>query len=205
MALLFRKTSCTIAVPPRDDQIFEITTRYDDWFGKLQEKLKFMNENEIKDENIWLIAKDSPINGIIGLINCLHLEPGGELIRCLFDCDRVIQLPVDFSKKPFCDILSNDLAVNVLKNGKIGTFKHMALPKDYDKIETNEYFLNVGQTRDLSSLQWFDYKNIYPPEKFFDIDNRKFDLMNCKIYSAGLNFRDVMLATGKMNLEISSF
>ena len=199
-ALLFRKTSCTIAVPPRKDQIFEMTTSYDNWFTKLQEKLKFMNENEIKDENIWLIANDSPINGIIGLINCLRLEPGGEAIRCIFDCDRAIQFPVDFSKKPFCDILSNDLAVNVLKNGKIGTFRHLALPKDYDKIETKEYFLNVGQTRDLSSLQWFDYKNIYPSEEFFDIDNRKLDLSNCKIYSAGLNFRDVMLATGDMTL-----
>ena len=129
------------------------------------------------------------------------MEPGGEAIRVIFDCDNSIEFPVDFNEKPFSDILTNDLAVNVLRDGKMGTYRHLTLPKDYDKTQSNEYFFNVGQNRDLSSLQWFDSKNLCQIKECFDINNRKLDLINCKIYSSGLNFRDVMLATG-MSCEL---
>ena len=196
MALLFRKIALNIPVPPKEEQVFRISADCRQWFEKLREKIKFINENNIKEKNIWLIANDSDINGIIGLINCLRLEPGGETIRVLFDCDKSTEFPINFNEKPFNDLLINDLAVNVLRDGKVGTYRHLTLPKDYDKTQSNDYFLNVGQNRDLSSLQWFDSKNLSPLKENFDINNRRQDLINCKIYSSGLNFRDVMLATG---------
>ena len=84
----------------------------------------------------------------------------------------------------------------MIRNGKLGTYRHLTLPKDYDQIESDEYFLNVGQTRDLSGLQWFDAKHFKPQEVDYDFTNTKHNKIQCNIYSAGLNFRDVMLATG---------
>ena len=76
--------------------------------------------------------------------------------------DHKITLPIDWNSKPFSDILSNDLVINVIKDGKLGTYRHLRLPKDYDKIVSNEYFLNLGQTKDLASLQWYDSEELWP-------------------------------------------
>ena len=195
MSVLFRKVLSNVD-PPSKENIIEINTNCNKWFETLKEKIIEMKEKEEKDENIWLIANDSPKNGIIGLINCLRLEPGGESIRCLFDYDNYVKLPIDFKEKPFSDILNNDLPINVLRNGKLGTYRHTTLPKDYDKVESNEYFLNIGQTRDLSGLQWFDMKNLASPEVAYDMINQEVKRIPINIYCTGMNFRDVMLATG---------
>ena len=196
-SILFRKVG--ISNIPKKENIIELKTDCNEWFESLKQKLNDLKESEEK-ENLWLIANDSPNNGIIGLINCLRLEPGGECIRCLFDSDTVFQMPIDFNEKPFSDILTNDLAVNVLKNGKLGTYRHLTLPQDFDKIEAKEYFLNISQTRDLSGLQWFDLNNLKAPEICYSVgDNSVVKQIECNVYTAGLNFRDVMLATGMRN------
>jgi hypothetical protein len=107
-----------------------------------------------------------------------------------------MKLPVDLSSKPFSDILINDLATNVIREGKLGTYRHLSLPKNHDKVETNDYYLNVGPNGDLTSLQWFDFKNIKPNDTYINVDNRIIPQIRCNIYSTGLNFRDVLMATG---------
>ena len=153
-----------------------------------------------KTENVWLIARDSDINGIIGLINCLRLEPGGENMRCIYDYDHSIKLPIDWNSKPFSDILRNDLVINVIRDAKLGTYRHLRLPKDYDKTLSNEYFLSLGQNKDLSSLNWFDGRKIVANKEYHDFDGKKITQVPINIYSTPLNFRDVMLATGKNSL-----
>ena len=195
VTLLFRKMLLD-GVPPTKDNIIEINSNCEGWFEKLKDKIVEMKEKEEKDENIWLIAKDSPKNGVVGLINCLRLEPGGESIRCLFDFDNVLKTPINFKEKPFKDILDNDLPINVMKNGKLGTYRHLTLTRFYDKIESDEYFLNIGATRDLSGLQWFDMRNLATPQVCYDMINQKVNRIPCNIYYTGMNFRDVMTATG---------
>ena len=178
--------------------MIEITADTDKWFDKVKNILAEKKESDDKDDHIWLIASDSSKNGIIGLINCLRLEPGGEAIRCIFDYDNIIKLPIDFKQKPFSDILANDLVVNVLKAGKLGTYRHLTLPKDYDQVQSDDYYLNNGMNRDLSSLQWYTLKNLATRTETYDLQNRKCKLVKCNIYSAGLNFKDVMFATGRI-------
>jgi hypothetical protein len=107
-----------------------------------------------------------------------------------------MKFPPDFSSKPFSDILVNDLAVNVMRVGKLGTYRHLRVPKNHDKFKSNNYYLNVGPNGDLSSLQWFDSKNLKPNDTYINVDNRKIPQIRCNIYSTGLNFRDVLMATG---------
>jgi fatty acid synthase len=221
LALLFRKTIPNDNKSEEKIEVLEINENYEKWLNVLKEKV---NENiekkEIHNENIniWLIANDSTINGITGLMNCLLQEPGGERIRCIFDYDKQMKIPFDFKSKPFSNILINDLAVNVIRDGKLGTYRHLKIPKNHDKIESNDYYLNVGPNGDLSSLQWFDSKNIKPNDTYINVDNRKIPQIRCNIYSTGLNFRDVLMATGidqyiiilvkyfciKINLNINS-
>ncbi|CAG2105515.1 unnamed protein product [Medioppia subpectinata] len=192
LAVLLRKVNIKPIIPSKD-MIIEINLNSMQWFDCLKEKMC----NNKSGDNIWLVANDSANNGIIGLINCLRLEPGGERIRCLFDCN-LIKLTVDFSTKPLSDILTNDLAINVLRNGKVGTYRHLNLAKNYDKVKTDEYYLNVGQSRDISNLQWYDSKNIITTKEFYDLCNERKHKIKCNVYSSGLNFRDVMLATGRL-------
>ena len=83
-----------------------------------------------------------------------------------------------------------------LKDGKLGTFRHLRLPKDYDKTVSREYFLNQGGTNDMSSLTWFDGSNIVANEDPYDWACRPLKLVPVHIYSSGLIFKDIMFATG---------
>ena len=136
MALLFRKV---VSKPnnPKKDYIIEVKANSTKWFETLKEKLIEVKESEDSKNNLWVVANDSPKNGIIGLINCLRVEPGGEAIRCLYDCDQLITFPINFDQKPFSDILENDLPINIMKNGKLGSLRHLTLPKNYDKTESS--------------------------------------------------------------------
>ncbi|CAG2118655.1 unnamed protein product, partial [Medioppia subpectinata] len=49
---------------------------------------------------------------------------------------------IDFNTKPYSEILANDLFANIIKGGKVGTYRHLKLPKDYDKCLSNDYYLN---------------------------------------------------------------
>ena len=195
-ALLFRKIEEKNKIP-ENNQIIEITAeRNENWFEIIKEKLIEAKDVVNKSENVWLIARDSNINGIIGLINCLRLEPGGENMRCIYDSDHSIKLPIDWNSKPFSDILRNDLVINVIRDAKLGTYRHLRLPKDYDKTLSNEFFLSLGQTIDLSSLQWFDAQNITANEVCYNLKNERISQVPINIYSSALNFHDVMVATG---------
>jgi fatty acid synthase len=206
IAILFRKVLPIDSIKAEDNKILVIDQNYDKWLEVLKDRVKEIVENKennnYSNTHIWLIANDSSLNGIIGLTNCLRQEPGGERIRCIFDYD--IQMKnLDFSSKPFSDILINDLAINVIREGKLGTYRHLRVPKNHDRIESNDYYLNVGPNGELSSLQWFDSKNMALNETFINVDNREIPQIRCNIYSTGLNFRDVMLASGikKKNLQ----
>jgi fatty acid synthase len=199
IAILFRKIVPNDSIRAEDNVIIEIDNNYDKWLDVLKEKVKENIDNKEvhnKEYYIWLIGNDSSINGILGLASCLRQEPGGERIRCIFDYDKQMKFPPDFSSKPFSDILTNDLAINVIRDGKLGTYRHLRIHKSQDKILSNEYYLNVGPNGDLSSLQWFDSKDIKPNDTYINVDNRIIPQIRCNIYSTGLNFRDVMLASG---------
>ena len=117
-------------------------------------------------------------------------------MRCIFDYDHSISLPIDWKSKPFSDILRNDLVNNVIKEAKLGTYRHLKLPKDYDKIVSNDYFLNLGRVGDLATLQWFDARSRVTQKDVYDMNNNRITQVPVNIYSSGLNFHDVMVATG---------
>ncbi|CAG2107868.1 unnamed protein product [Medioppia subpectinata] len=74
-------------------------------------------------------------------------QPGGEVFRYIFQMDTNTDTNIDFNTKPYSDILANDLIANVIKGAKVGTYRHLKLPNDYDKCLSNDYYLNMRQTR----------------------------------------------------------
>lgn len=67
-------------LPPSPHKVVYVEESSYGWVEQLKKEMYGM-ENKDKKEIIWVIAQDSPINGIIGMVNCLKQEPGGERIR----------------------------------------------------------------------------------------------------------------------------
>ncbi|GFU52204.1 fatty acid synthase, partial [Nephila pilipes] len=67
---------------------------------------------------VWLVSQDDPTNGIIGLVNCLKQEPGGDRIS-----NHAGYLNVErMSEDPHQDILSGTSA----ETGRIHADKYFA-------------------------------------------------------------------------------
>ncbi|XP_077481477.1 fatty acid synthase [Stigmatopora argus] len=145
------------------------------------------------DSPIWLTASE-PHCGIVGMVNCLRQEPGGLRIRCLFASN--LKGSSEAEKLHFDDpsmqaVLKADLVMNVFRDGCWGVFRHQQISLDLNEELTEHAYVNVLTRGDLSSLSW-----IASPLRHFVPCNPNVQL--CRVYYSSLNFRDIMLATGKL-------
>lgn len=161
---------------------------FERWVDKLKNTFT-QYKNRPKNEKIWLISDDNNLNGILGLVNCLRQEPGGERFRCIYS-DSKLPRPVDFTKAPYSDILKKDLVMNVFQAGQLGSYRLLNMERNYEIIETNEAFVDVDRKGDLSSLKWFDLSTT--------ADVLKPNQTNVKIYYAGVDYKDYLLAMGNI-------
>ncbi|GFT81890.1 fatty acid synthase, partial [Nephila pilipes] len=117
-----------IPVTSYDDIVIPIVEgRYEKWVTELREKVT----NQPNDSTrIWLVSEGTDFSGIIGLVNCLRLEPCGSSIRCVFISEGASSLP-HFSPKAqfYQEIMENDLTMNVFKSNSWGTYRHFKMPE----------------------------------------------------------------------------
>ncbi|MGH0136067.1 UNVERIFIED_CONTAM: hypothetical protein FKN15_019025 [Acipenser sinensis] len=149
---------------------------------------------EPSDHSVWLTASSRGDSGIVGMVNCLKQEPGGNRIRSVFvsNLDPSSTTPsLAPTHKDMQAILLRDLTMNVYRDGQWGTFRHTLLQTDLSVEQTELAYVNVLTRGDLSSLRW-----IVSPLRHFKPTNPSVQL--CQVYYASLNFRDIMLATGKL-------
>lgn len=157
-----------------------------DWLNPLKEAVK----NGEQDSVVIAVEQNEYDSGLLGLINCMRREPGGNVIRCV-QIDDKIAPDFDLSNPFYSDHLKLNLATNVYRNGQWGAYRHIALKKSMaEKSRTSHYFANVLRLGDLSSFEWMTgWINLTKSQNLVNIQ-----------YSA-INFRDVMLATGRLPLE----
>ncbi|CAL8303726.1 unnamed protein product [Lota lota] len=142
---------------------------------------------------IWLTASQSHC-GVVGMVNCLRQEPGGHRIRCAFvsNLDDASATPTLSPKQDAMRLaLQADLAMNVFRDGRWGVFRHQLINQDLNEELTEQAYVNVLTRGDLSSLRW-----IASPLRYFVAPCA--DVQLCNVYYSSLNFRDIMLATGKL-------
>ncbi|MCQ7632713.1 zinc-binding dehydrogenase, partial [Salmonella enterica] len=144
---------------------------------------------------VWLTAMDCPTSGVVGLVNCLRKEPGGHRIRCVFlsslsSASHSPQLGPGSAELQ--KVLEGDLVMNVYRDGVWGAFRHFQLEQDKPEELTAHAFINVLTRGDLASIRW-----VCSPLRHAQPTSPGTQL--CTIYYASLNFRDIMLATGKLS------
>ncbi|CAL1537406.1 unnamed protein product [Lymnaea stagnalis] len=164
------------------------------WLDDLKSKMKEL-ENASEDTRLWLLATKE-INGLMGFVNCLKLEAGGEKVRSIFVSNlksSSSKPDINVKSPEFINLAQKDLVVNVYRDGQWGCFKHVPIPDDESsRLKPVQYaYVNVLTRGDLSSLKWIE-----SPLKFFQQNGQDTEL--CSVYYTSLNFRDVMLASGKL-------
>ncbi|XP_037610720.1 fatty acid synthase [Sebastes umbrosus] len=142
---------------------------------------------------VWLTAFNAHC-GIVGMVNCLRQEPGGDRIRCAFvsNLDECSAAPIlQPAHESMQSVLEGDLVMNVFRHGHWGVFRHQLITRDLNEELTEQAYVNVLTRGDLSSLRW-----IASPLRHFVTNDPNVQL--CRVYYSSLNFRDIMLATGKL-------
>ncbi|KAM4664019.1 fatty acid synthase [Discoglossus pictus] len=178
---------CRRRVPEKAPVFLSVEDMNCAWVESLKDAMADSGE-----QPIWLTAMNQTNNGIVGMVNCLRQEPGGQRIRCVFHSDTKTNPPSDgISERELQALRRKDLVMNVYRGGVWGSFRHVPFQKEQAQEDTAFAFVNVMTRGDLSTLRW-----VASPLRHFQETNPNVKL--CKVYYASLNFRDIMLATGKL-------
>jgi fatty acid synthase, animal type len=165
-------------------QVFKVTTNNYDWIEPLKEA--------IKQGPVLAYSEKKELSGIIGMVNCIRKEPNGLNLKCVFIDDHRAP-PFDPEHQFYKTHLQQGLAINVFKNGQWGSYKHFLLQSvKEDGRRIDHCYANSLTRGDLSSMTW-----LYGP---YNHGKPKGELV--RLQYASLNFRDVMLATGKLTAEV---
>ncbi|XP_069024612.1 fatty acid synthase isoform X1 [Embiotoca jacksoni] len=160
---------------------------------KWVESLKQTLMSESSDQPVWLTASQAHC-GVVGMVNCLRQEPGGNRVRCVFvsNLDESSAAPsLQPGHESVESVQEKDLVMNVFRDGHWGAFRHQLITHDLNEELTEAAYVNVLTRGDLSSLRW-----IASPLRHFV--SRDANVQLCSVYYSSLNFRDIMLATGKL-------
>lgn len=119
-----------------NQQIVHINNYEFSWVNKIK---SFMNvENGNTNTRIIIIAEGDFECGLLGLVNCLRKEPGGEMIRSIFIQDR--DAPAfSLQESLYMRQLQQDLPINVIRSGIWGSYRHFPLPLLQPKLVQNAY------------------------------------------------------------------
>ncbi|XP_010131413.1 PREDICTED: fatty acid synthase, partial [Buceros rhinoceros silvestris] len=181
---------CRRQAPAKTPVFLPVDETHFKWVESLKEALA-----DSSGQPVWLTATSCGNSGILGMVNCLRLEAEGHRIRCVFVSNlnpSSAVPPTSLSSLEMQKIVQRDLVMNVYRDGKWGSFRHLPLQQAQPQELTEHAYVNVLTRGDLSSLHW-----IVSPLRHFHTTNSNVQL--CKVYYASLNFRDIMLATGRLS------
>ncbi|KAK0083564.1 hypothetical protein PV325_008602 [Microctonus aethiopoides] len=180
--------------PLKDSKVVQVNNTTFLWLGDListmQSEMKYESDNRSR---IIVVGEEKFESGVLGLVNCLRREPGGEMIRGFLIQDE--NAP-EFSKSIplYANQLKLDLALNVLRsNSEWGSYQFFPLHATIPRVCFHAW-ANQSVRGDLNSIQWFEGP-IKP-------DCSDPDMVRI-VYSA-INSSDVMLATGKLATEVAT-
>lgn len=165
--------------------VIEISSNIADWLDPLKASLK--NGPTIIYS---LNAAESP-SGFLGFVNCIRREFINATLKCFLIADSGAP-PFDTNPSFYHKQLVLNHSINVLKDGMWGSYRYLDMrPELNDQLNVRQshFFVNCLVKGDLSTLTWLN-----GPLKVDDDDN--LDIIS--IQYASLNFKDIMLALGRI-------
>lgn len=167
----------------KPENVIQVSSNIDAWLEPLK--------NALKDGTTLIYSQNEPLSGILGLINCIRKEPNGDKLRCVFIDDK--SAPKFSVDSPFYQPqLKLGLATNVFRNGRWGSYRHLQIKESKEvRPRVGHFYTNSIVKGDLSTLTWLNGP----------LNAKRLENDHVRIQYASLNFRDVMLATGKINSD----
>ncbi|KOX73549.1 Fatty acid synthase [Melipona quadrifasciata] len=172
-----------------DPIVIQLTEKNYMWVEGVKAALKKV---VAENQRPLFVCQGEELFGMVGLMNCILLEEGGAEASYVFIQDK--NMPkFSLSDKFYAEQLDKQLIANVLRGGQWGSYKHIELDQqNRESLQVEHAYINALNRGDLSSLRWIESPlSYYQPEKFSNTEL-------CSVYYAPLNFRDIMLATGKL-------
>nr|XP_023019448.1 fatty acid synthase-like [Leptinotarsa decemlineata] len=155
-----------------------------DWLDKLKALLK-TEEGKV----VYLFSQGEEMNGIMGLMKCLLAEPSLLTFRAIFVDQETDTFSIDDDF--YREQLKKNLTFNILRNNDWGTVVHLPLLQVEQKPVGNAA-LGISSVGDLSTLNWEER-----PLSSIKIFNDSELIYN---FYCALNFKDVMIASGKLHI-----
>lgn len=175
------------------NHVIHLTEKNFNWLDDLKISiLKAEKENTL----VYLVCQGEELFGAVGMVNCVKNENGGKSVRLIFVQDKNAE-KFSLTSKFYEEQLKKNLITNVLKNNTWGSYRHLKLETSPASatLQVDHAYVNVVTKGDLSSLQWIES----PLGKGgVNMENNE-EL--CTVYYAPINFRDVMLSTGKLGVD----
>ncbi|KAL0116142.1 hypothetical protein PUN28_011183 [Cardiocondyla obscurior] len=174
----------------REPIVIQITEKNLSWLEDVKSALK---KSDSEDQEVLLVSQGEKTLGLVGLMTCIRRETGGANARYIFIQDKSAP-KFGLSVRFYVEQLDKGLIANVLKGGQWGSYRHLPLDQqsNVSSLQVEHAYVNTLTRGDLSSLRWIEGPLTYYRSDNFP--NMKF----CSVYYAPLNFRDIMLASGKL-------
>lgn len=178
-----------IDINDREKQIVVLTEANFKWLDELKESLIDSETGKYT----YIVCQGEEFFGAVGLMNCIKNEAGGRLARLFFIQDKGAE-KFNFNSSFFIEQIKRDLVQNVMKNGTWGSFRHLRLDSGAGATLPVEHaYVNALTKGDLASLKWIEGPLSHDKP---DANDARQEL--CTVYYAPINFRDVMLSSGKL-------
>ncbi|KAL6267202.1 hypothetical protein P5V15_000279 [Pogonomyrmex californicus] len=170
--------------------VIQITEKNLSWLEDVKAALKKSNS---KGQEVLFVSQGEETLGLVGFMTCLRREMGDANVRYIFIQDKNAP-KFDLSVRLYMEQLNKGLMANVLKGGHWGSYRHLPLDQQTNvpSLQVEHAYVNSLTRGDLSSLRWIEGSLSY--YRLNSFPNMKL----CSVYYAPLNFRDIMLATGKL-------
>lgn len=182
LVLLQRKVTKTTSTPPTIIDVLSTDYSYQ-WLDIVKRSMK--------SGPTLLVAQNDVSPGLLGLVNCLRREPGGENIRCVILMDR-LSPKFSLNESLYASQIALGLTVNVYRNSVWGTYRFFELmPHLQETNRLDHVYANVRRMGDLSSFDWFN-----GPLSLKSTTDRVIN-----VHYASINFRDVMVASSRLSVE----
>ncbi|CAK9827746.1 Fatty acid synthase [Anthophora retusa] len=177
-------------VQSKEPIVVQVTEKNFKWLENVKEALKkALND----DQTILIVSQGEELFGMPGFMNCIRQEEGGNKARYVFIQDKNAP-KFSLSDKFYAQQMDKQIVANVLKGGQWGTYRHLLLDQQSaaSSLQVEHAYINALFRGDLSSLRWIE-----SPLSYYQQEKNSSTEM-CSVYYAPLNFRDIMLATGKL-------
>ncbi|XP_025264308.1 fatty acid synthase-like [Camponotus floridanus] len=169
--------------------LIEITENDFSWLANAKAALsKFDSENQ----DVLFVSQSEELLGLIGFVHCIRREVAN--VRYIYIQDSNAP-KFDLFSQFYAKQLEKELMANVFKGGQWGSYRHLQLDQ-HIYVELEHAYVDTLTTGNLNSLEWIQSPLTYCQTKYPNT--------LCSVYYASLNFRDILLATGKLSMDALS-